>query len=82
MRDIEKYHENITVINAAGKIYQWMLKLTSKSLREMVYLHRLKVSPKKYINYKGKKRDFTMEEQSRYQLNQMIKVNITNNKIY
>ena len=56
MREIEKYHENTAVIIAAGTIYQWMLKLMGKGLREMGYLHSLKVSPKKCTDYKGKRR--------------------------
>lgn len=48
------------------------------------YLHSLKVPPptKIFISYKGKNSHFIVEKTRRQHYNQMVIVNITNNKIY
>lgn len=39
----------------AGKIHRLMLKLVGKNLREKQYLQSQYMSPRVFINYKGKK---------------------------
>lgn len=46
----------------------------------MRYLHSLTIHPHKiFINYKGKRSNFTVEKLGRYHRNQVIKLNIINN---
>ena len=69
VREIQTRHWNPTVIMAAARKYQWMLKLV-KVWGETGLLHSLNVPSSKKFDWKKKNRNFAADEPSSYHLNQ------------
>lgn len=78
---IQEYKDQEEVEIIGGTILlKKKLKWAGKSW--IVFPSSQRMSPKIFMNYKGKDSNFTVEKPGRHHFNRVIKVNITNNKAY
>lgn len=80
IRSLQNHNSaNTTLIIVADKIHQWLLKSVGESFRRNMIFVVLRISPKIFINNKGKDKNFSLEKPSRHRLNQAMRVTITSN---